>query len=139
MIDYASPLRQAYFVIPGDPIPLARARFGNNKVWDSQKQIKFGFGAQLQTQFIGHDQFKGPVRLDIDFYFKPAQSISEKKKLEKYGQWHAIKPDISNLIKFVEDVATGILFHDDCLIATLSASKHYDDNARTEITIIELE
>ena len=53
-------------------------------------------------------------------------------------QPHYSRPDLSNLIKFIEDVATGILYKDDCIIAELVSYKHYDTNPRTEFMITPL-
>lgn len=138
-LDPIQPHYAAYrYIIDGDPIPLARARHGNKNTWDSQKQLKFGIGVMLRSQHGAKPIIQSPVRLEIDFYFLPAQSMSAKKKQERIGYMHSIKPDLSNLIKFVEDIATGIIYHDDCLIAAIHATKQYDIKPRTEFTIIEL-
>ena len=60
------------------------------------------------------------------------------KKYQKPMGWHVYKPDVSNLLKFIEDTCTGILFHDDCIIASVLACKRYDIEPRTELIITEL-
>jgi hypothetical protein len=49
---------------------------------------------------------------------------------------HDVKPDLSNLIKFYEDCANGILFHDDKQIVELKSKKKYSLNPRTVITVM---
>jgi Holliday junction resolvase RusA-like endonuclease len=126
------------YILLGVPTPLARARHGNGNVYDSQKKIKFAIGCDLRMQHGSKPLIYNPCRLEIDFYFKPKQSISAKKIPLIYGQPHYYKPDLSNLIKFIEDVATDIILYDDCLIAQIIANKRYDDIERTEFRIIEL-
>ncbi|MGJ0429600.1 RusA family crossover junction endodeoxyribonuclease [Methylobacter sp.] len=119
------------YVIPGAPIPLARPRFGKH-VWDSQKLIKEEVGLWIITQRPkGYELLKNALELHITFYFKR----SKHNKLPH----HSIKPDLSNLIKFYEDVCTGILYDDDKQIIKIVAEKNYDDYPRTEFYLKEIE
>lgn len=122
------------YVIVGDPIPLARHRHGNGHTWDSQKQLKYQYGLQIQAQHQKKTFFKGPLHVDFRFFF----SVPKTSKLARADGYHIYKPDLSNLIKFIEDVATGILYKDDCYIATFSATKKYGHSPRTEFTVSEL-
>lgn len=90
---------------------------------------------QLRQQSFGH-HFEGPLHLEVTFYF--AIPKSRDKKLIQ-GTYHYYRPDLSNLIKFLEDIATGILFDDDCIISSITSKKCYDDCPRTEFIITELE
>jgi len=126
--------RSIKYIIPGDPIPLYRARFGGNKnVWDPQKEIKLVTSITLVSQHNDQPLFSGPVHLDIHFFF-----LTPKRKQYFNHQWHIYRPDLSNLIKFYEDISTSIIFKDDCLIAKISADKSYDLNPRTEFIITEI-
>ncbi len=123
------------YVIQGDPIALNRARVGRNtcKMFDPQKQIKLLIGIELQRQHGERPLYTGPLKFDITFFMRLSNQL--KKKPPYY---HIFKPDSSNMIKMYEDVCTGILYHDDCLIAAISAQKVYDLNPRVEFTITEL-
>lgn len=124
-------------IIPGDPVPWARARIGNAKrFWDSQKQIKLGYVLQISNQ-VGGLSYTQPLHLDIVFFMPIAESLSDKKKHALDGAYHASKPDLDNLIKFVLDVCTGVLYKNDCIIASISASKKYSLNPRTEFSFFE--
>ena len=123
------------YVILGKPIPLARARHSNGHVYDSQTHEKLRAGLYLQNQHGNKPMFEGPIHFEIIFYFEP----TKRKRLIMHGIPHIFKPDTSNLVKFYEDVATGILYKDDCIISSITARKLYDKGeARTEIIITEL-
>jgi len=122
------------YVIMGDPTPLARARHGKGRTWDSQKQLKLVWGIHLKGQHQDKPLLFGPLLLDITFYMKQPKTKKNKEDKES-GDYHKIKPDLSNLVKFIEDVATNILYKDDCLIAKIIATKVYDENPRTEFTL----
>jgi len=123
------------YVIHGDPIPLARARYGQRKVWDSQKSLKLIAGIDLKNQHEKLPFFQGPLFLTVIFFME-IPKCRYKQRLA--GRPHYYKPDLSNLIKFAEDIATGIIYHDDALIAHIDAIKIYDLNPRTEFTLEEM-
>jgi len=90
------------YIISGDPMPLARARYGKNKIWDSQKQQKFAFGLQLNSQHEGRPLYSGPLHLDVTFFMSIPQ-YKATKSTTMIGRPHIFVPDLSNLIKFIED------------------------------------
>jgi Holliday junction resolvase RusA-like endonuclease len=124
------------YVIKGEPVHLARARHSNGRVYDAQKHIKLVNGLQLVEQHEG-PFLCGPLELDIVFYM-PISKTSLKRAEQMKGTPHIYTPDLSNLIKFVEDIATNIIYKDDCLIASIIAKKMYDLDSRTEFTITEI-
>lgn len=125
------------YIVAGDPTPLARCRFGNRRVWDSQKAEKLHFSLHLRFLHGNRPLYSGPLHLEVNFYFPIPNS--RKKVISLQGSYHHFRPDISNLIKFAEDCANGILFHDDALIASIASTKRYVlDNPRTEIIITSL-
>ena len=126
--------RTETYTIEGDPIALARARFGEHRVYDSQKQLKLIAGINLANQHEGKPVFLGPVRLDVIFYLQLPKRFASHLP----GSYHIYRPDLSNLIKFTEDVATSIIYHDDCIIAEIFSRKLYDKHPRTEFTISTL-
>jgi len=72
------------------------------------------------------------------FHMQMPASWSDRKKQLFAGRPHQTKPDISNLLKFVEDVASGVLFHDDSLIVQVHARKIYSIEGGTLFTMREL-
>lgn len=120
------------YIIKGDPVPLARPRFHMRRVYDSQKHKKLVAGISLQQQHDNRPFFEGNLQLIMTFFLK----IAKKRDISKYDQqYHAQRPDLSNLIKFVEDIGTGILYKDDAIIASVTAEKFYSTEPRTEFEI----
>jgi Holliday junction resolvase RusA-like endonuclease len=127
------------YIIEGTPVPLQRVRFMERHCWDAQKQLKTKLRIILEAQHDGRPLYTGALRMEFWFYFPFKQSLSEAKKAHQSGRSHIFKPDLSNLIKLYEDISTGILYHDDCIIAEIIARKCYDAASRTEFEIIQLE
>lgn len=105
--------------------------------YDEQKDIKADARLQLLIQKDKIKTIYGPITLDITFFMQIPESYSEKRKNALVGTLHSKRPDLSNLIKYVEDVAQGILFFDDSCITNIIATKIYDRTARTEFMIIK--
>lgn len=124
------------YVVNGDPIPLLRARYGRRSIYDSQKNIKLIWSIELQKQHNQKPMLVGqPLHLDVFFYMPIPQNLTPSRRESYKKRYHIFKPDLSNLIKFIEDCATGIVYHDDCLISSISAQKLYDHDTRTEVII----
>lgn len=129
------------YVIEGIPIPLARPRLFKDRVYDSQKVDKDGYKMFLKLSHAHSKlpELEGAISFEANFYMPIPKSWSEKKKQMMIGKHHISKPDWSNLLKFVEDCCTGILFKDDALIAKVCGVKVYDLMPRTEIILMEME
>lgn len=127
------------YILEGTPVPLQRVRFMDRHCWDAQKQLKANLRIVLDAQHDGRPFYTGPLRMEFWFYFPFKQSLTEAKRAQQSGRSHIFKPDLSNLIKLYEDIATGILYQDDCIIAEIIARKCYDAHSRTEFEIIQLE
>ena len=120
------------YIIIGNPIPLARPRFNGRKIYDSQKHKKLVAGINLRHQHDNKPLYEGDLHLDVKFYLK----IASKKKISILEDtYHVYKPDISNMLKFIEDVCTGINYKDDSLICSVFAIKKYSSIPRTEFEI----
>ena len=130
--------------ISGDPIPLQRPKLGRNGTYDPQKDLKYQTGIQLKTQVnfnYDYSSLDGDLSLDITFYFEIPKSWSLKKKEKVVGKRKSSRPDLSNLIKYYEDVMQDIdLFNDDSQIVEITARKLYDDGqgARVVLTLKEV-
>jgi Holliday junction resolvase RusA-like endonuclease len=130
------------YIIQGPPIPLQRHRTNNGRTYDPQAQAKESIGWDLYAQRVKmHGSvdcgliMDGAIRMVIVFYMPIPKSLSIKKQDELCGTPHHKRPDLSNLIKFVEDAANGILYADDAQIASIKATKLYDLQPRTEFTL----
>lgn len=132
------PLRSKHYILKGDPIPLARARHAYTHVYDSQKKEKLIGSIHIKKQHNQEPLFTGPLSLNITFYVPMPTSWSGKKKMELEETPVHVKPDLSNYIKFVEDIANGIIYTDDSLIASITSQKLYSYEPRTEFIISEI-
>ena len=127
------------YLIEGNPVPLARGRFGGGKVYDSQKGLKLIAAMALRNQHNNLPLYSGAVCITAQF-FMPIPKASQPKsgkpsKLE--GKPHIQKPDLDNLLKWVCDISSGILYHDDAIVWQIMGQKFFDTHPRTEITIWE--
>ncbi len=115
------------FQVPGLPVALKRPRMTRRGiVYDPSKKEKYIFS----TKCLEHKPikpWKGPIAIDIEFYFKrPVSHIRKDGKLRKNApQQHTYKPDIDNLAKFVLDALGGLFFDDDRQITKMTTTKSY--------------
>lgn len=129
------------YTLQGKPIPLNRPRVNtrHNRIYDSQRTLKEDSILQLKLQHADGPFIEGPLSLNATFFMPIPKSYSKKKKDETNGTLHTTVPDLSNLIKYLEDVAQGILFSNDSKISNIHAIKVYDSTPRTEFTISQIE
>ncbi len=132
-------MRHKSYIINGDPIALARPRFGKDNVYDSQKREKLIVGIDLRNQHEGEDPYDGPIHMEITFFMPMPNSWSDKKKRDTLGTYHHLRPDIDNLVKFILDSANAVLFKDDAIVASINTHKVYSSKPHTKITIRELD
>ena len=126
------------FVIPGNPIALARPRFTHKHVFDSQHLEKLNAGLIIRHQMGSTTPFVNvPLSLSITFVM-PIPHCSKERHAKLIDSYHIYRADIDNLCKFVLDICNSVVYKDDCIVAKLSAIKIYGDEPRTEFTIKEL-
>ena len=127
-------------MIQGPPIALARPRFASRtRIYDSQRHQKLVHQMEIRQQYELYHQpdllLSGKaLLLDVTFGMEIPKS-HQKRKDQLLNTAHIFKPDLSNLIKYIEDVCTGILYADDCLISNIIARKIYVNVAHTMFTI----
>ena len=71
------------------------------------------------------------VRLKVDFYF------ARPKSLTKRVNFHLKKPDLSKLIRSIEDSLTNIVWQDDSQVVEIVATKNYG-TPRAEIAVYSI-
>lgn len=126
------------YILRGNPTPLQRPKltsFPYPHAYDPQKQAKAESQIDLRLQHGYSKLTEGPITLEVTFFMPIPASTPKKKKELLLGQPHVKKPDLSNMIKYLEDVSQGILFRDDAIIDKIIARKLYSDIPRTEFTI----
>lgn len=143
-------------VIPGNPIPKARARFfirnGHIASYDPQEKEKNAvtlFFVQALKEALNssaNEILENAQKLISSNIFHMSVHMympitnSSKKGQKNAKLWHLEpcnhKPDCTNVYKFYEDAANSVLYHDDCQIVSGDFFKQYSDNPRTEIIIM---
>lgn len=61
----------------------------------------------------------GPLTLLVRFYLPRPKSLA-KRHVEPVK-----KPDLSKLVRAIEDALSGVIWHDDAQVVQITASKHY--------------
>lgn len=118
------------FVIEGNPIALARPRLNESRFYDAQKHQKVSVGINLKRDYPHDYLLSTALHLDATFYMNIPRTTRHKP-----NNYHVYKPDLSNLLKWIEDCLTGVIISDDCIIASTSCHKIYSKQPKTIITL----
>lgn len=71
-----------------------------------------------------------PVGLRLTFWLKKPQAHPKTRY-----SWHTKKPDLSKMIRSVEDALTGIMYDDDRQVIHIDAWKFYSDKPGVDIVV----
>jgi Holliday junction resolvase RusA-like endonuclease len=125
--------------IEGRPVPWQRPRARGKRFFDAQIEEKNDIRRAIKEVFEG-PILRGPLCLTTEFYFKVPKNISKKNRFEMLsGKIPFTKrPDLSNLVKIIEDAANGFLWEDDSQIARLRAEKLYGTEEKTIIAVSQI-
>lgn len=123
--------------LPGDPGVLAKMRQVPRRMWDEYSHLKVSTRILLEKQHANKRAFSGPLFLEAAFYL-PTKDVRGRRKLGEKQKPHVVRPDITDLVKFLEEVGSGIIFSNVCHIAGVHAYKVYDDEPRIEFSLVEL-
>lgn len=66
-------------------------------------------------------------------------SLSTKKRRLLEGDWHAKKPDLTNLTKLLEDALKGWVFRDDNQVVAQTVHKVWTEDPYIDIWVCPLE
>ena len=134
--------------VKGVPISKHRprfARFGKGvRTYDDQHTEAGLWFLQAQPQII--HKYLGPIILHCEFVFpRPKSHFGSGKNSGKLKNsapdTHTKKPDVSNLIKFPEDILNGSAWHDDSQIIEVVAKKRFCSNGEephTELIVVSI-
>jgi len=141
-------------VLLGEPVPWARAAGGKSrKLFTPTKQrnnaATLRMAAQQAMEEIPAQRsavpgvplpFDVPVRLDLLAELAIPTSWSGRMKARAIcGELKpGTKPDLSNIVKQVEDALKGVVYRDDARITELSARKIYGVQPKLVITISQI-
>ena len=124
------------FEIEGKPLPLSRPYYSKTAIFDRSKKDKELFSLQC-SYMKPKEPLEGPLSLDLEFYFERPKSHFRTGKYSHLLKkectiYHKNTPDLSNLIKFVEDALIGSFYRDDRQIVIINAIKYYCHNGNNK-------
>lgn len=138
-------MQELKFEIPGSPIGQGRPKFstinGHAVAYDPEKSRNYkAYVRMLATQAMqetGFERIDGPCALLINAFFEVPKSKSKKFREAALADQvrPTKKPDLSNIIKGIEDALNGIVYKDDACIVNLACQKFYSDNPRVEVFV----
>ena len=127
--------------VPGDPVAKARPRFtSSGHVYTPKKTAVYEqvIGLHARAAMKGKKILTGAIKLSVTAYMPIPQSWSLKQKTKAMSGAlrHTKRPDLSNIIKSVEDALNGIVYADDAQIDRYGESrKAFSSIPRTEIVV----
>ena len=130
-------------VVPGEPVAQGRPRFSVQKshvrAHDPKKNVNYKVYIRLMAARSGPETpAEVPIRLGLRIYRGIPKSWSKKKRerADAGAIRPVTKPDISNILKGVEDALNGLWYHDDSQIVEYGEmGKWYSARPRIEITM----
>jgi len=133
------------FTIVGEPHGKGRPRFtvrhGFSMAYTDEKTrtAESNFLAQA-LPYKPEKPLENPLKMKIKAFCSIPTTYSKKKRLKCLCAMlrPAKKPDLSNILKIIEDSLNTVFFQDDKQIVSLEMEKYYDEVPRTEIEIEEI-
>ena len=125
------------YTIPTKPVAWQRPGRSEGRFYDTQTHLKNSLGFYLEQQHGDLPPFKGPIEIDMKFYFPIPKTV--RKRPNTIDMWHITVPDADNLLKLLYDtLQRSEIIINDKIVCKGSFSKQYDKVERTVITITEL-
>ena len=133
------------FVVYGEPVAKGRPRFSTKggfvrsytteKTASYENLVKLSFDTSEDKEML-----QGELSVKITAYFSIPQSTSKKKRHEMLvGRMNPTKkPDCDNIAKTILDALNGRAFDDDKQVVMLHVEKHYAEEPRVEVEILEV-
>lgn len=125
----------------GEPVAWARARLGKRNIpFTPARQRNNAVALKLlaQQEMAGRVLFDEAICLDLTVEFAIPKSFSKAKAASALRRElrPTKKPDLSNLVKQVEDALNGVVFRDDALIVEYGTlQKVYSHQPKIVVTV----
>ena len=134
-------------VVLGDPVAQGRPRFSRQggfvKAYDPAKSRDYkSYVRLIAAQNAPDSPIEGAIEFSLRIYRAIPKGMPKyKREAAKEGRLRPVtKPDVSNVLKGVEDALKGVWYKDDSQIVGYGVlGKWYDERPRIEIMMRELE
>lgn len=126
------------FTVPGKPVPKGRPRVTRYGTYTPKSTVEYEQAVRdswrnQSGQAFGPDI---PLFVTVSAHFEIPKSLSKKARLALRGAFHTKqRGDLDNVVKSVLDALNGHAFPDDCAVCIIHASKDFQDEPSTEVTI----
>lgn len=124
-------MKKFFLQVEETPIPQARPRFSYRGTYNIQHQQKLRW-KRVFVEKWPYLPCVEKIEMHCTFVLPYPISLSKRQKKaienDPSSTPHIKKPDLSNLIKFVEDCMEGIIFENDKQIVEIQAKKCYREN-----------
>lgn len=126
-------MTEVAFSIDGRAVPWQRAGLNRGRPFTPKRTRDWQhLVADHARRAMGNTTpMQGAVSLSVQFYQKVPTSwprVKRQKALD-CAIWPTGRPDLSNLVKSIEDACNGIVFEDDAQIVSLQVVKVYSQAA----------
>lgn len=127
------------FTFQLQPIALKRHRHFGHRTWNPSSKEQQHFRDLFIEQIQDKNAFPivGPVELRLKLVFEMSKSWSQKKKDRVLGSPHISRPDLSNVLKFVEDALIGVAYNDDSQIWSITVEKTWGKEPEIQLILID--
>lgn len=118
----------------------AGAAFVRDSSGDRGKHWRTSVAQVAGAAMIGHPPLDGPLALEVTFVVaRPVKHRSRRGGLvQSAPPFPTARPDLTKLLRAIEDAMTGIVWRDDAQVVEQTARKVYDDTdegVRVVITV----
>ena len=131
--------------VMGVPVAKGRPRMARTgHVYTPQKTREYETRIRTATGILmsGRKRTELPCIVHVGVFFEPPRSLSKKKRAELFetGAFHAIKPDLDNIVKAALDGICGenMAILDDKQIIEICSYKTYAEAAKLSIDVFEV-
>jgi len=126
----------------GNPIPKIRKR--SRAYWSKKAKRQYERTRIAMAEQYTHYPIAVPIAVKMFFFMVRPKSHcgtgrNAGKLKESAPMIHCVKPDVSNLVKFYEDCANGIIWLDDSQIWRIQGAKIYCKPEEIPQTVIQIE
>lgn len=125
-------------IVPGEPVPQGRPRFNRytGKAYDPEKSRKYkALVKRMAKKVAPQTPVTCPVGMTILIFRSIPKSFTKKQHaaIENDKLRPITKPDVSNVVKGIEDALNGVWYADDSQIIFSFSAKQYSSEPRVEI------